>query len=226
MDALVAQLAAGRDLTATWLVVDMDAFFASVEELHDPSLVRSTTYCLLNGCLSPAYCTGQGNTGSLKRLPLQSPVNKALSSSVLMPCKCILLQKEKPMAVGGIGMISTANYVARRYGVRSAMPGFIGRRLCPELVFARPGETLVAALLYLLMFHLSSQSAMPSLLGRRLWLELGFVRPGEHLDDFLEISLSGQMHPLVCAVTPISAAFRVHGSRGTRRHLDSHCRQL
>ncbi len=39
-DAAVAQLAATRDLTATWLVVDMDAFFASVEELHNPSLVR------------------------------------------------------------------------------------------------------------------------------------------------------------------------------------------
>lgn len=48
------------------------------------------------------------------------------------------------MAVGGIGMISTANYVARRYGVRSAMPGFIGRRLCPELVFVRPGAQHLA----------------------------------------------------------------------------------
>merc|ERR1719499_1737540 len=27
-------------------------------------------------------------------------------------------------------MISTANYVARRYGVRSAMPGFIAQELC------------------------------------------------------------------------------------------------
>jgi len=43
-----------------------------------------------------------------------------------------MLQKDKPFAVGGIGMISTANYMARRYGVRSAMPGFIGRRLCPD----------------------------------------------------------------------------------------------
>ena len=34
---------------------------------------------------------------------------------------------DKPVAVGGIGMISTANYVARRWGVRSAMPGFVGQ---------------------------------------------------------------------------------------------------
>ncbi|KXZ53568.1 hypothetical protein GPECTOR_6g485 [Gonium pectorale] len=43
--------------------------------------------------------------------------------------------KSLPMAVGGIGMISTANYVARKFGVRSAMPGFIAKRLCPQLVF-------------------------------------------------------------------------------------------
>jgi len=40
-----------------------------------------------------------------------------------------------PIAVGGMAMISTASYSARRYGVRSAMPGFIARRLCPSLVF-------------------------------------------------------------------------------------------
>ena len=31
-------------------------------------------------------------------------------------------------------MQSTSNYVARRYGVRAAMPGFIGQKLCPELI--------------------------------------------------------------------------------------------
>lgn len=34
-------------------------------------------------------------------------------------------------------MISTTNYVARKYGVRSAMPGFIGKKLCPNLVFVK-----------------------------------------------------------------------------------------
>ncbi len=40
-----------------------------------------------------------------------------------------------PLAIGGDSMISTANYVARKYGVRSAMPGFIARKICPDLVF-------------------------------------------------------------------------------------------
>jgi DNA polymerase kappa len=43
--------------------------------------------------------------------------------------------KEKPVAVGGMNMVCTANYVARKFGVRSAMPGFIAKKLCPDLVF-------------------------------------------------------------------------------------------
>ena len=39
-----------------------------------------------------------------------------------------------PVAVG-IGMICTSNYVARKYGVRSGMPGFIAKKLCPDLIF-------------------------------------------------------------------------------------------
>lgn len=42
-----------------------------------------------------------------------------------------------PFAVGGKDMISTASYEARKYGVRSAMPGFIGLKLCPGLKFVK-----------------------------------------------------------------------------------------
>ncbi|KAI3903327.1 hypothetical protein MKW98_031981 [Papaver atlanticum] len=80
-DKRMVELEAARDLSKTWLHVDMDAFYAAVETLADPSL------------------------------------------------------KGKPMAVGGMSMISTANYEARKFGVRAAMPGFIARKLCPDLVF-------------------------------------------------------------------------------------------
>ncbi|CAH0517849.1 unnamed protein product [Peronospora belbahrii] len=43
--------------------------------------------------------------------------------------------RDVPLAVGGLNMISTTNYAARQYGVRAAMPGFIGKELCPELHF-------------------------------------------------------------------------------------------
>lgn len=59
--------------------VDMDAFYAAVEERDDPSL------------------------------------------------------KTGPMAVGSMGMLSTSNYLARKFGVRAGMPGFIGKKLCPNL---------------------------------------------------------------------------------------------
>lgn len=67
---------------------DLDSFFASVEELDDPTL------------------------------------------------------RGRPVIVGGDpdrrGVVSTANYVARRYGVHSAMSAALARRLCPDAVFLRP----------------------------------------------------------------------------------------
>ena len=38
-----------------------------------------------------------------------------------------------PFAVGSSDMLCTASYEARRYGVRSALPGFIAKLLCPQL---------------------------------------------------------------------------------------------
>ena len=84
VDARVKTLEKTRDVSRTWIHVDMDAFYAAVHTLVNPSLARI------------------------------------------------------PIAVGGIGMISTANYVARTFGVRSAMPGFIAKKLCPHLTFVTP----------------------------------------------------------------------------------------
>ena len=45
---------------------------------------------------------------------------------------------DKPVAVGEKNMIMTTNYIARKFGVRSGVPSFIGKRLCPDLVILKP----------------------------------------------------------------------------------------
>lgn len=83
-DQIVKELEKSRDLSRTFVHIDMDAFYAAVEILDNPAL------------------------------------------------------HDKPMAVGGNAMLSTSNYPARRYGVRAAMPGFIAKKLCPDLVIVPP----------------------------------------------------------------------------------------
>ncbi|KAI0006313.1 impB/mucB/samB family protein [Xylariaceae sp. FL0662B] len=41
--------------------------------------------------------------------------------------------KDLPFAVGG-GVLTTCNYVARKFGCRSGMAGFVAKKLCPELL--------------------------------------------------------------------------------------------
>ena len=48
--------------------------------------------------------------------------------------------KKRPMAVGGLtnkSIITTANYEARKFGIHSAMPVFISRDLCPNLILVK-----------------------------------------------------------------------------------------
>ncbi len=47
----------------------------------------------------------------------------------------------KPVAVGGSekrGVLTTCSYEARKFGVRSAMPGYRAQELCPEIIFVKP----------------------------------------------------------------------------------------
>lgn len=53
-----------------------------------------------------------------------------------------------PVIVGGSqarGVVSAASYEARKFGVRSAMPGFEAKRLCPQGVFLPPDMDRYAA---------------------------------------------------------------------------------
>jgi len=55
--------------------------------------------------------------------------------------------RDKPVIVGGQhrGVVSTACYIARIHGVRSAMPMFTARKLCPQAVVISPDMAKYAA---------------------------------------------------------------------------------
>jgi DNA polymerase-4 len=110
---------------------DLDAFFAAVEELEDPSLRR------------------------------------------------------KPLIVGGDphgrGVVATANYVARRYGIHSAMSCAEALRRCPTAVFVRPRHNVYRD--YSEAVWTAIRQVVPAV--ERTGLDEGYLDVGEVAPDFL-----------------------------------------
>lgn len=66
--------------------------------------------------------------------------------------------RNKPLVVGSPGprgVVSAASYEARRYGIRSAMPSVVAKRLCPHLIFAKGNFELYKSISYQIrnIFH-------------------------------------------------------------------------
>jgi DNA polymerase-4 len=136
--------------------LDLDAFFAAVEELEDPSL------------------------------------------------------RTQPLVVGGDprgrGVVATANYVARRYGIRSAMSAAEALRRCPEAVFVRPRHQLYRQ--YSQAVWSAVQEVVPRI--ERTGLDEGYLDLGSVSDDFSEARrLAGAVQTAVRATTSLTCSLGV-----------------
>jgi DNA polymerase IV len=110
--------------------LDLDAFFAAVEELEDPSL------------------------------------------------------RAKPLVVGGDprgrGVVATANYKAREYGIHSAMSCAEALRRCPHAVFVRPRHRVYST--YSKAVWEAVRQVVPTV--ERTGLDEGYLDVGEVADGF------------------------------------------
>jgi DNA polymerase-4 len=136
--------------------LDLDAFFAAVEELEDPTL------------------------------------------------------RSRPLVVGGDprgrGVVATANYVARRFGIRSAMSAAEALRRCPEAVFVRPRHALYR------QYSEAVWGAVREVVPRveRTGLDEGYLDLGSVVDSFGKArALAEAVQVAVRATTSLSCSLGV-----------------
>jgi DNA polymerase-4 len=136
--------------------LDLDAFFAAVEELEDPSL------------------------------------------------------RTKPLIVGGDphgrGVVATANYEARKFGIFSAMSAAEALRRCPHAVFVRPRHSLYRD--YSRAVWSTVREVVPTV--ERTGLDEGYLNMGEVARDFLEArAVAEAVQTAVRASTSLTASLGV-----------------
>jgi DNA polymerase-4 len=140
--------------------LDLDAFFAAVEELEDPAL------------------------------------------------------RAKPLVVGGDphgrGVVATANYVARKFGIHSAMSCAEALRRCPQTVFVRPRHSLYRE--YSQHVWETVRGVVPTV--ERTGLDEGYLDIGEVAQTFLEArKVAEAVQTAVRAATSLTCALGVSTSK-------------
>jgi DNA polymerase-4 len=140
--------------------LDLDAFFAAVEELEDPSL------------------------------------------------------RNRPLVVGGDpqgrGVVSTANYAARAFGIRSAMSAAEALRRCPQAVFLRPRHALYRQ--YSQAVWQTVAEIVPRI--ERTGLDEGYLDLGVVADDFGHArALANAVRTAVRATTSLTCSLGVGTSK-------------
>src|ERR1700745_2689951 len=93
--------------------------------------------------------------------------------------------RTQPLVVGGDprgrGVVATANYVARRFGVHSAMSCAEALRRCPQAVFVRPRHTLYRE--YSRSVWATVRGVVPTV--EQTGVDEGYLDVGEVARDFL-----------------------------------------
>ena len=94
--------------------------------------------------------------------------------------------RTQPLIVGGDprgrGVVATANYVARRFGIRSAMSAAEALRRCPQAVFVRPRQSLYRE--YSRHVWSTVRGVVPTV--EQTGIDEGYLDLGEVAGDFLE----------------------------------------
>jgi DNA polymerase-4 len=118
--------------------------------------------------------------------------------------------RTKPLVVGGDprgrGVVSTANYAARRFGIHSAMSSAEAARRCPHAVFLRPRHALYRD--YSRAVWQTVREVVPTV--ERTGLDEGYLDLGEVAADFLAARAVGEaVQTAVRAATSLTCSLGV-----------------
>jgi DNA polymerase-4 len=118
--------------------------------------------------------------------------------------------RSQPLVVGGDprgrGVVSTANYVARRFGIHSAMSAAEALRRCPHAVFVRPRHTLYRE--YSRSVWATVRGIVPTV--EQTGIDEGYLDVGEVARDFLEARVVAEaVQTAVRATTSLTCSLGV-----------------